>query len=89
VDSRYGNFVNNDLANYHYPAHADISNIDAVLLDGNDENSNPLGSKGLGELGICGSAAAIANAVHNATGVRARSFPIALEYILEHMRRSA
>jgi xanthine dehydrogenase YagR molybdenum-binding subunit len=88
VDSRYGNFVTNDLANYHYPAHADILNIDAVLLEGNDENSNPLGSKGLGELGICGSGAAIANAVHNATGVRARSFPIALEYVLEHMRRS-
>jgi xanthine dehydrogenase YagR molybdenum-binding subunit len=82
VDARYGNFVNNDLAGYHFPTHADIAGIEAVILDGSDENSNPIGSKGVGELGICGSGAAIANAVFNATGVRVRSFPITLESVL-------
>jgi xanthine dehydrogenase YagR molybdenum-binding subunit len=83
VDNRYGQFVNQDLAGYHVPVHADIPEIEAVLLDGNDVNSNPLGSKGAGELGICGSGAAVANAIYNATGVRVRSFPITLDKILE------
>jgi xanthine dehydrogenase YagR molybdenum-binding subunit len=56
--------------------------MEALLLDGVDYNSNPVGSKGVGEIGICGSGAAIANAVFNATGVRVRSFPISLEEVL-------
>jgi len=56
--------------------------IDIVMLDGVDHNSNPVGSKGVGELGICGSGAAIANAIFNATGIRVRSFPITLDKIL-------
>jgi xanthine dehydrogenase YagR molybdenum-binding subunit len=87
VDWRHGHFVNHDLASYHVPVHADIPDIDVVLLDGNDVNSNPLGSKGLGELGICGSGAAIANAVYNATGARVRSFPIALESVVAELTR--
>ena len=55
------------------------------MLDGVDDNSNPLGSKGVGELAICGSGAAIANAIFNATGVRVRSFPITLDKILENL----
>ena len=82
VDPRSGAFINRDLAGYHFAANADAPEIEVVLLDGADFNSNPLGSKGVGELAICGSGAAIANAVFNATGVRVRSFPIALEKIL-------
>jgi xanthine dehydrogenase YagR molybdenum-binding subunit len=78
-------FVNRDLAAYLVPVHADIPTIEAVLLDGNDDKANPLGVKGLGELGICGAGAAVGNAVFNATGVRVRDFPIGLEKILQHL----
>jgi xanthine dehydrogenase YagR molybdenum-binding subunit len=82
VDTRIGAFVNRDLAEYHVPVHADIPELDAVLLDGYDDKANVLGVKGLAELGICGSGAAIANAVFNATGVRVRDFPITLDKVL-------
>jgi xanthine dehydrogenase YagR molybdenum-binding subunit len=82
VDARTGAFVNRDLAEYLVPVHADIPPIDAVLLDGSDDRANPLGVKGVGELGNCGSGAAIANAVFNATGVRVRDFPITLDKLL-------
>ncbi|MGW7553011.1 xanthine dehydrogenase family protein molybdopterin-binding subunit, partial [Streptomyces rimosus] len=82
VDPRSGAFVTRDLAHYLLPAHADIPDIDAVLLDGHDARANTLGAKGVGELGICGAGAAIANAVHNATGIRVRNFPITLEKLL-------
>ena len=64
------------------PVHADVPEIDAVVLDGFDDKANVLGAKGIGEVGICGSGAAIANAVFNATGVRVRDFPITLEKVL-------
>jgi xanthine dehydrogenase YagR molybdenum-binding subunit len=70
------------LASYHFAANADAPLIEIVMLDGVDDKSNPLGSKGLGELAICGSGAAIANAVFNATGARIRSFPITLDKAL-------
>jgi xanthine dehydrogenase YagR molybdenum-binding subunit len=82
IDTRSGAFVNRDLAEYLVPVHADIPDVDAILLDGSDEKANPLGVKGLGELGICGSGAAVANAVFNATGVRVRHFPITLDKVL-------
>jgi xanthine dehydrogenase YagR molybdenum-binding subunit len=82
VDTRSGAFVNRDLAQYLVPVHADIPEADAVVLDGFDDKANVLGAKGLGELGICGAGAAIANAVFNATGVRVRDFPITLEKVL-------
>jgi len=82
VDTRYGSFINHDLAGYHFAANADVPEIEIVMLDGVDHNSNPVGSKGVGELGICGSGAAIANAIFNATGIRVRSFPITLEKVL-------
>lgn len=85
VDPRYGNFVAHDLASYHFAANADAPQIEIVMLDGTDDASNPLGSKGLGELAICGSGAAIANAIFNATGARVRSFPITLDKILGHL----
>jgi xanthine dehydrogenase YagR molybdenum-binding subunit len=85
VDPRYGNFIAHDLASYHFSANADTPQVEVVMLDGVDDNSNPLGSKGLGELAICGSGAAIANAIFNATGVRVQSFPITLDKILEQL----
>jgi xanthine dehydrogenase YagR molybdenum-binding subunit len=66
----------------HFAANADIPEMEVFLLDSVDYNSNPVGSKGVGELGICGSGAAIANAIFNATGVRVRSFPITLDKLL-------
>lgn len=82
VDPRSGAFVNCDLAGYLVPVNADIPSMDAVILDGHDDKANALGIKGLGELGICGAGAAIANAVFNATAVRVRDFPITLEKLL-------
>jgi xanthine dehydrogenase YagR molybdenum-binding subunit len=82
VDPRSGAFVNRDLAEYLVPVHADIPELDAILLDGFDDKANVLGAKGVGELGICGSGAAVANAVFNATGIRVREFPITLEKVL-------
>ncbi len=82
VDTRSGAFVNRDLAQYLVPVHADIPEVDAVVLDGYDDKANVLGAKGVGELGICGAGAAVANAVFNATGMRVRDFPITLEKVL-------
>jgi xanthine dehydrogenase YagR molybdenum-binding subunit len=82
VDPRSGAFVNRDLAGYLVPVHADIPQVDALVLDGFDDKANPLGVKGVGELGICGAGAAVANAVFNATGVRVRDFPITLDKVL-------
>jgi xanthine dehydrogenase YagR molybdenum-binding subunit len=74
VDLRYGSYINQDLASYAL-VNADIGALDAVFLDEADPPSSPLGSKGLGELGICGAGAAVINALHNATAVRIRDFP--------------
>jgi xanthine dehydrogenase YagR molybdenum-binding subunit len=87
VDPRSGAFVNQDLAEYLVPVHADIPEIDALLLDGFDDKANVLGAKDLGELGICGAGAAVANAVFNATGVRVREFPITLDKVLPGLPR--
>ncbi len=82
VEPRSGAFLNRDLAGYLVPVHADIPDIDVVLLEGRDEKANVLGAKGVGELGHCGANAAVANAVFNATGVRVREFPITIEKLL-------
>ncbi|MGE0577317.1 molybdopterin cofactor-binding domain-containing protein [Reyranella sp.] len=82
VDPRFGAFITQDLATYHVPVHADVPNVDAVLLDEFDPHANVLGSKGVGELGICGAGAAVANAVYNACGARVRSYPITLDKVL-------
>jgi xanthine dehydrogenase YagR molybdenum-binding subunit len=81
-DPHTGAFVNADLAEYLVPVHADIADIDAIFIDGFDDKANTIGVKGLGELGICGSAAAVANAVFNATGARIREFPITIDRLL-------
>ena len=82
VDPRYGNYVNGDLAEYLVPVHADIPAIDAIMLDDFDDKANHLGIKGVGELGVCGTGTAVANAVFNATGIRVRDFPITLDKLL-------
>jgi len=89
VDARYGAFVNHDLAEYHVPAHADIPAVEAVFLDEFDDKTNPLKIKGVGELGICGAGAAVANAVYNATGVRIRDYPLTLDKVLGLQARQA
>jgi xanthine dehydrogenase YagR molybdenum-binding subunit len=76
VDERFGDFLNHDLAQYHIAACADIQNVEAVWVEENDPYLNPMGAKGVGEVGIVGTAAAIANAVHHATGHRVRDLPI-------------
>ena len=76
IDTKLGTFVNHDLAGYHVAVNADVQEIDAVWVDEFDPHVNPMGSKGIGEIGIVGMAAAVANAVYNATGVRVRDLPI-------------
>jgi xanthine dehydrogenase YagR molybdenum-binding subunit len=82
LDPRFGDYVNHDLAGYPVPVCADALEIEASWIDEDDPHLNPMGTKGIGEIGIVGSAAAIANAVHHATGVRVRSLPIRLEKLV-------
>jgi xanthine dehydrogenase YagR molybdenum-binding subunit len=85
IDKRRGLFVNHDLAGYEVPVHADIPHQDVILLDETDPMSSPMKAKGIGELGLCGVAAAIANAVYNATGVRVRNYPVTLDKLIGRM----
>jgi len=85
VDTRFGYFVNHDLAEYHVPAHADIPMQDVFFMDELDEKSSPMKAKGIGELGLCGVGAAIANAVYNACGVRVREYPLTLDKVIGKM----
>jgi xanthine dehydrogenase YagR molybdenum-binding subunit len=85
VDKRHGFFVNHDLAGYEVPVHADIPHQEVVFLPEVDPISSPMKAKGVGELGICGVGAAVANAVYNATGVRVRDYPITLDKLLDRM----
>ena len=82
VDKRAGFFVNHDLASYEVPVHADIPHQEVIFLDETDPMSSPMKAKGVGELGICGVGAAVANAIYNATGVRVREYPITLDKLL-------
>jgi hypothetical protein len=82
VDKRRGFFVNHDLAGYEVPVHADIPHQEVIFLDETDPMSSPMKAKGVGELGICGVGAAVANAVYNATGVRVRDYPITLDKLI-------
>ncbi|ALB64545.1 Periplasmic aromatic aldehyde oxidoreductase,molybdenum binding subunit YagR [Cronobacter condimenti 1330] len=83
VDTRRGFFVNHDMALYEVPVHADIPTQDVIFLEDTDPVSSPMKAKGVGELGLCGVSAAIANAIYNATGVRVREYPITLDKLLE------
>jgi xanthine dehydrogenase YagR molybdenum-binding subunit len=86
VDTRFGYFVNHDLAEYHVPVHADVPHQEVVFLDEVDPMSSPMKAKGVGELGLCGVGAAIANAVYNACGVRVRDYPLTLDKVLPGLR---
>jgi xanthine dehydrogenase YagR molybdenum-binding subunit len=83
VDKRFGFFVNHDLASYEVPVHADIPHQDVIFLDEIDPTVSPTKVKGVGELGLSGVAAAIANAIHNATGARIREYPITLDKLID------
>jgi xanthine dehydrogenase YagR molybdenum-binding subunit len=82
VDKRIGFYVNHDLAGYEVPVHADIPHQEMIFLDETDPMSSPMKAKGVAELGICGVAAAVANAVYNATGVRVRDYPVTLDKLV-------
>ncbi len=89
VDRTRGYFVNHDLAGYEVPVHADIPHQEVVFLDDPDPTSSPMKAKGVGELGLCGVGAAVANAVYNATGIRVRDYPITLDKMLDRLPRIA
>jgi len=82
MDRRSGGPMNPNLGEYHVSVNADVPSIEAIIVEERDVHVNALGIKGVGEIGVTGSAGAIANAVWHATGVRVRDFPIALERLL-------
>jgi xanthine dehydrogenase YagR molybdenum-binding subunit len=82
MDAAFGDYLNKDFAQYHVAACADIESIEAHWIDESDDELNPIGSKGIGEIGIVGTAAAVANAVFNATGQRVRDLPIRLDRLV-------
>jgi xanthine dehydrogenase YagR molybdenum-binding subunit len=82
IDQNFGRFMNHSLGEYHVPVNADIHDIEVIFVEEHDEIVNPLGVKGVGEIGIVGVAAAIANAVFHATGKRVRDLPITLDKLL-------
>jgi xanthine dehydrogenase YagR molybdenum-binding subunit len=79
IDHKFGRIMNADIAEYHVPVNADVHDITVIFVDEPDDIVNPLGVKGVGEIGIVGTAAAIANAIYHATGKRVRDLPITLD----------
>lgn len=82
LDERFGHVINHDFAGYHIATHADVADVDAIWLDEVDDRSTPMGSRGIGEIGIVGAAAAVANAVYHATGRRLRHLPLTPDKLL-------
>jgi xanthine dehydrogenase YagR molybdenum-binding subunit len=82
VDWRNGRVVNANLAEYHVPVNADVGDIDVSVINIPDLNFNPLGARGIGEIGITGVGAAVANAIYHATGIRLRDIPITPDEVL-------
>ena len=83
LDPRFGDYANHDFAEYHIATNADVGAVDVSWIDEEDPHVNPLGAKGIGEIGIVGTAAAIANAVYHATGIRVRDLPITLDKLVQ------
>ena len=83
MDPRSGRLMNPNLGEYHVPVNADVPSLEAILVEEVDPHVNALGIKGVGEIGITGTAGAVANAVWHATGVRVRQFPITLDRLIE------
>ena len=82
TDHRFGRFMTHNLADYHVPTNADVQAIDVTFVEERDEEINQLGIKGVGEIGIVGTAAAIANAIYHATGKRIRDIPITIDKLM-------
>jgi xanthine dehydrogenase YagR molybdenum-binding subunit len=82
MDPQFGDYVNHDFAGYHITTNADVESVEVAWIDEDDPYVNPMGAKGLGEVGIVGTAAAIANAVYHATGIRIRDLPITPDKLL-------
>jgi xanthine dehydrogenase YagR molybdenum-binding subunit len=82
VDHRFGRIINHNFAEYHVPVNADVHDIEVIFVEEREAHLNPLGVKGVGEIGIVGTAAAIANAAYHATGVRVRDLPITIDKLL-------
>ncbi len=82
LDPRFGDYVNHDFAEYHIATNADVGAVEVAWIDEDDPHVDPMGAKGIGEIGIVGTAAAIANAVYHATGVRVRDLPITLDKLM-------
>jgi xanthine dehydrogenase YagR molybdenum-binding subunit len=85
MDQRFGDYLNHDFASYHVAVNADVPYIDIGWIDEVDPHVNPMGAKGIGEIGIVGTAAAVANAVFDATGVRVRDLPITPDKLVERL----
>ena len=81
-DSRTARIVNQNLAEYHVPVNADVPEIEVIFVNEDDPHVNPLGVKGIGEIGITGTCAAIANAVYHATGIRVIDLPLTLDKLI-------
>ncbi|MDN5545569.1 MAG: xanthine dehydrogenase family protein molybdopterin-binding subunit, partial [Rhodococcus sp. (in: high G+C Gram-positive bacteria)] len=81
-DNRFGHVMTHDLASYHISTNADVQDIEAFWLDETDAHVNPMGSRGAGEIGIVGAAAAVVNAIYDATGVRVRDLPVTADKVL-------
>ena len=86
LDLGTGHFANASLAEYHVPVNADIGELDVTFIDAPDTNFNPLGIRGIGEIGITGVAAALCNAIWHATGVRVRDLPITIDKLMPGVR---
>jgi xanthine dehydrogenase YagR molybdenum-binding subunit len=82
IDHRYGRYINNNFADYHVPVNADIPQIDALFVNKPDPIINPMGAKGMAEIALIGMAAAVANAVYNASGKRVRELPITPDKVM-------
>jgi len=82
IDHNFGRVMNANIAEYHVPVHADVHDIKVIFVEEPDSTVNPLGIKGVGEIGIVGVAAAVANAIYHATGKRVRDLPITLNKIV-------
>ncbi len=82
LDGRLGRWVNNNLSEYLVPTNSDIGKFEAIWVDEKDDHVNPIGAKGIGEIGITGAAAAVANAIFHATGKRVRDLPVTLDKLI-------
>jgi xanthine dehydrogenase YagR molybdenum-binding subunit len=89
IDHRFGRVMNADIAEYHVPVNADVHDIQVIFVDERDGLINPMGIKGVGEIGIVGVPAAIANAVYHATGIRVRDLPITIDKVMPGREGSA